>query len=290
VKDVEIEIDALKEAFAKKETPLGWFFAGMLSNERERFDFLKKSAEGGCSWGQVYYGWYFFGTEFVEEDEKVYVEWLEKAASQNNPEAMDWLGDWFRTGGDEDDKKAVSFYRAAAELGLMSAMESLAGMLRVGAGCKKDLRRAAIWGAQGFSNVFRRIFDAAEMARDVYGRDEKVFADLGCDFHQLCYALGWGFYWYLFDTAEWDAKEPLIDEEEWFASNLLYFYCSCVELQQKSIFTFLWWWNQTVGVKDVGRMIAQMVWEGREENLVQPYLWLDELEEDWYGYKSDSSC
>jgi hypothetical protein len=27
-------------------------------------------------------------------------------------------------------------------------------------------------------------------------------------------------------------------------------------------------WNQTVGVKDVGVMIGKMVWEAREDNLV----------------------
>jgi TPR repeat protein len=91
LKDVEMEWDAWKEAFAKTEEPMGWYFAGRLSEwrSREEFDFFKKSAEGGCSWGQVGYGKHFSRGEFVEEDKKVYVEWLEKAASQNNPEAMD---------------------------------------------------------------------------------------------------------------------------------------------------------------------------------------------------------
>jgi TPR repeat protein len=88
VKDVEMEKSALKETFAKTEEPLGWYFAGRLSNGREVVDFYKKSAEGGCSWGQAVYGWYFKQGDFVEKDEKVYVEWLEKAANQNNP----WRG------------------------------------------------------------------------------------------------------------------------------------------------------------------------------------------------------
>jgi TPR repeat protein len=33
---------------------------------------------------------------FVEKDKKAYFEWLEKAASQNNPSAMHWLGLWLR--------------------------------------------------------------------------------------------------------------------------------------------------------------------------------------------------
>ena len=56
VKDMEMEKSALKEAFAKTEEPLGWYFAGKFSVPRKAFDFYKKSAEGGCSWGQVEWG------------------------------------------------------------------------------------------------------------------------------------------------------------------------------------------------------------------------------------------
>jgi hypothetical protein len=99
-KDVEMKENLLIEAFAKTEEPLGLYFAGRFSSGRERFDFYKKSAEGGCSWGQVDYGSYFqYGYEFVEQDKKVYMEWMEKAANQNNPRAMLWLGMWFQSEG-----------------------------------------------------------------------------------------------------------------------------------------------------------------------------------------------
>jgi hypothetical protein len=71
LKDVEKKKNALIEAFAKTEKPLGWYFAGYLSNddrEREQFDFYKKSAEGRCSWGQVQYGLYVRVGEVVERD------------------------------------------------------------------------------------------------------------------------------------------------------------------------------------------------------------------------------
>jgi TPR repeat protein len=78
----------------------------------------------------------------------VYVEWLEKAASQNNPEAMEELGEWFRyVGGDKN--KAVSYYLAAAQLGWKSSMRDFAEMLRDGEGCEKDLRQAVMWSAKG---------------------------------------------------------------------------------------------------------------------------------------------
>jgi hypothetical protein len=276
-KDVEMEENAWKEAFARTEEPLGWWFAGRLSDGREQFDFFKKSAEAGCSWGQVKYGRYFRAALFVEKDEKAYLEWLEKAANQNNPRAMYWLGIWVRW--DEGDKgKAISYYRAGVELGCKMSMGRLAEMLNDGNGCAKDLRQAAVWGAQGsndmsgFCDVFHTAWDAFEEG-----------TALGCNYDQLCYSLGWGLYWYQDGTDDWDRimtwddewHEYLPNEEvvrkETFVNLCLDCYCENVELQQKSIFMFLWWWNQTVGVKDIGRMIGKMVWEGREDNLVRTF-------------------
>jgi hypothetical protein len=254
----EMEEDALQEAFAKTEEPLGWYFAGKLSDggRWEQFDFYKKSAEGGCSWGQVKYGDYFEYGRNVEKDKKVFVEWLEKAANQNNPQAMDLLGLWFRYwGGDKE--KAVSYYRDSAELSWKYSMYNLAEMLRKGEGCEKDLIQAVVWVAKGVLGVFWNLLADARRALES-GATE----DLGCDFNQLCYSIGWGLFWYQFGSWMWHQQD---DEEKVFGSRCLDFYCSCVELQQKSIITFLSFWNRTTGgVKEPGRIIAQMVWEGRE--------------------------
>jgi hypothetical protein len=61
------------------------------------------------------------------------------------------------------------------------------------------------------------------------------------------------------------------DEIQDFGDRCLDYYCSCVELQQKSIFTFLLCWNRATGVKGPGQMIAEMVWEGREDNFLKPF-------------------
>jgi hypothetical protein len=265
VQDVEMEKSAWKEAFAKTKESLGRYFEAELSELlcRERFDFLKKSAEGGCSWGQVGYGSYFRDGRFVGKDEKVYLEWLEKVANQNNPWAMDWLGDWFREEG-VDKEKAVSYYRAAAELGWKRSMGWLAYMSRIGEGCAKDLRQVVIWRAKGDSLLFWEILRTARVSHEK-GTTERMT----CDLDQLCYTLGWGLYWYLYGRDEWNRQ---IVEAKAFGNHCLDFYCSCVELQQKSIFTFLLCWNQTTGgVKGPGQMIAQMVWEQREDNLVTPF-------------------
>jgi hypothetical protein len=260
VKDLEMKMSALKEAFAETEEPLGWYFAGQLSYGRERFDFWKKSAEGGCSWGQVQYGEYFEDGEFVDEDMEVYVEWLEKAANQNNPMVMHLLGSWFGgKGGNEE--KTVSFYRAAAELGWKISMNRLAYMLRDGEGCVKDLRQAVIWSAKGNdSHVFWHVLAKARRALNS-GATE----DLDCDFYQLCFSLGWGMYWYQYEMGQWKYQS---NDSKVFGERCLDYYCYCVEVQQESIFTFLLFWNRmTGGVKGPGQMIAQMVWEGKESTM-----------------------
>jgi hypothetical protein len=267
VKDVEMTWIALKEAFAKTEEPLGWYFAGQLSeDEREHFDFWKKSAEGGCSWGQVLYGMYFeYGLENVEKDQKVYVEWLEKAVNQNNPEAINDLGRWFGRGGG-DKEKALSYYRAAADLGWKDSFNWLAIMLRHGVGCVEDLRQAVIWSAKGGSNASYVFWYRLAQAKRAL--KSGLTEALDCDFDQLCYSLGWGLFWYQYGNMNWNDQS---DKKQVFGEKCLNYYCSCVELQQKSIFTFLLCWNRTTGVKGPGQMIAQLVWETREGNLVKKF-------------------
>jgi hypothetical protein len=136
-------------------------------------------------------------------------------------------------------------------------MGSLAYMLRDGEGCEKDWRQAVIWGAKDDSN--RYVFWELLRSTSRYLEIGKT-AVLDCDFNQLCYSIGWGLYWYQY----YDTKEV-------FVNRCLDYYCSCIELQQKSIFTFLLCWNRTTGVYDAGFLIAHMVWEGREENLVQTF-------------------
>jgi hypothetical protein len=92
---------------------------------------------------------------------------------------------------------------------------------------------------------------------------------LDCDFNQLCYTFGWGLYWYQYGSEDWNKQG---DENRVFGNRCLDYYCSCVELQHKSIFTFLLCWNRTTGgVKGPGQMIGKIVWEEREDNLVKTF-------------------
>jgi hypothetical protein len=197
----------------------------------------------------------------VEDDEKVYLEWLEKAANRNNPRAMDRLGDWFRR--KDECKKALTYYLAAADLRWKESMFWLGHMLEYGEGCVKDLGQAAIWYAKGGHYDFSSLLGEARIAFQ-NGTTE----DLDCDFNQLCYSLGWGLYWYMYGAKGWKKQS---DEEKMFGNHRLDYYCENVELQQKSIFTFLLCWKKMVGVKDLGLMIAKTVWEGKGVNLVKKF-------------------
>jgi hypothetical protein len=143
-------------------------------------------------------------------------------------------------------------------------MPSLAEMLRNGEGCAKDLRQAVIWSAKGKATWFWNLLGDARRALE-----KRTTEDLDCNVNQLFYALGWGLYWYQYD--EMRRLKDQHDQDKAFGNRCLDYYCSCVELQQKSIFAFLLCWNRNVGVKDVGVMIGKMVWEGREENLVKMF-------------------
>jgi hypothetical protein len=261
VKDAEMKVSAWKEAFAKTDEPLGYYFAGKLSAllSREQFDFCKKSAEGGCSWGQVQFGLYFDVGKFVEKDQIVYLEWLEKAGNQNNPEAMNWLGIWFNFGGGNDKKKAGSYFRAGAEMGWRISMCNLTELLRSGeGGVKKDFIQATIWGAKGGSGIFWDLLNSARFCWE-----KKITEHMTFGFDQLCYSLGWGLYWYLYDSQDYKGR---IASDKAFSECCIDYYCSRAELQD-SIVTFLLFWNQTMGVKDVGMLIGRMAWEERKENV-----------------------
>jgi hypothetical protein len=263
LKDVEMEENALKEAFASTKKPLGYYFAAKFSDLRHRVDFYKKSAEEGCSWGQVAYGDCFrYGSNV--KDKKVYVQWLEKAADQNNPQAIGRLGEWFRHRGGNDKGKAVGYSRAAVELGWKKSRDYFAEMLRDGEGCEKDLRQAVMWSAKGGRGVFWELLEDAKIALE-----RRATEDLDCDINQVCYSLGWGLYWYRCGSEDCNDQD---DKTRVFGDRCLDFYCSCIELQRKSIFTFLLSWNRTTGgVKGPGQMIGHMVWEGREYSLVQTF-------------------
>jgi hypothetical protein len=271
VKNVVRDRQALKEAFAKTETPLGWCLAGRCGHwgSEVAFSYTRKSAEAGCSWGMVELALYYqtgAGAGLVEKNEKLFVKWLEKAVQVKDCAAiaMDRMGHYLREQGDEE--KALSYYQMAASLGWKVSMRWICFLLQRGP--KKDWGLAAYWGAKGSGGSFCELLI---WAKEAFEKRETEALDK--EFDKLCYSLGWGLYWYLYETEGFDrlvwpgSKKRVIA----FCKICMEFYLSMVELQRKSIFTFLWFWNSSVGVKDVGVIIGKMVWEEERES------WLDGL-------------
>jgi tetratricopeptide (TPR) repeat protein len=275
VDELEFDLGDWAEAFAQTDNALGQYLSVDLTREcsESQFKLLKKSAEGGCRWGQAGYalcfGKFMSVGERGEEDPEAYLEWLEKSANQNNAKALFDLGEFFRFG-EEEFEKAISYHLRGAQLGWKNCTSAVALMFCFERVHKMDFRRAVIWSAQAeWSEVFSEMLEYArtglvpDCARP--DCDENSTPEDG-DFNQLCYALGWGLYWHRYGSKSWHSFSK---ESKAFGEQCLDYYCACVELQQKSIFTFLLCWNRTTGrVKDVGEMIAQKVWEQREVNLV----------------------
>jgi hypothetical protein len=183
----------------------------------------------------------------------VYLQWLEKAAEQDNPDAIYWLAEWNYFV--EQDEQAFKDLDRAAASGWKSAIKGLANILRTGDGCEANVAAAVFLCARGNLQWFW------EILREVVEKKLR-----GVDYHPIYYALGWGMYWYMDGSEELKIQRKKDAE---YGNRCMRFYCSKLELQQRSIFTFLLCWNQaTGGVKDIGWMTAQMVWEGRETNLV----------------------
>ena len=266
VKDRELtdeNTEAIEKAFAETDSPLGYYFAGELCDwgSGEQFEYMKKSSDGGCSWGQVEFAEYFNPDdlrEFVEKDHKMYLELLGKAVAQNNPRAI-WRRGLHKEKGNIEEARRD--YRLAAELGWQDARLYLSQMFYRGRVVEKDLVQAVYWGSETDSHWFWVALMGAAKAWN-----DQAFDDLDCDFNRLAMELGKGLYWYKFGTEEWDKRDEAARE---FGVKCLDYYCETLELQQAAILLFLLFWNKTTGVKGPGRMIGQIVWEGRYDCLVK---------------------
>merc|ERR1711991_129616 len=255
---------ATAKAFAETDSPLGLYFAGLLCDvhSRERFDYMKQSSDRECRWAQGVYARYFDPddeTDMVEKDEKMYLELIEKDAAQKNPQALCRRG--VHHYNSSNYKEALVDYRMAAELGWRFGKEELYRMFYYGRRVKKDLVQAVHWCCKDGSLLFGTVLGTALKAWN-----DKAFGDLGCDFNRLAMEIGKGLYWYQYGAESWEKRDQT---NKVFGIKCLDYYCETIELRQESIFLFLLFWNKTTGVKGPGRMIGQIVWEGRYDCLVK---------------------
>jgi len=270
VKDMDLKQEnrvAVRKAFAATKCPLGNYWAGELTchwKSRKAFEYFRKSYEGGYSWSHVWFVDYIEEGLFVEKDYKVYVKLLHESASQHNPEALYWLGDWYRNwDGTEKYEKARSYILQAAELGWKDAMDWLADGSYLGRGGEKDLIQSVRWSWAGSAYAFWTILSDASQAWR-----HGMIGELGCDFSLLAMELGKGLFWYGWGSFGWEGLE---DEDMEFGELCLDYYCEMTELQQDAIFLFLQFWNGMTRVKGPGVAIAKMAWEARNNHMPKKF-------------------
>jgi hypothetical protein len=235
----------------------------MLSEDvREKYELWKKSSDGGYHWAHIEYADYFYNGQFEVEDTARYVELLERAAKEGNSEALFWLADFYF---DEhrNYSKAMHYHRLGAASGCRWSMRMLAEMYRDGQGVAIDLKQAVFWSGKGDGYLF---WELQVQCQEMW--EHNRVEEAGCDFDQLLYKIGQALYWRQYETDCWERQSIKIAS---FGERCLSLFCGCVDLQQQALWMFLMSWNQTVGVKEMGVMIAKLVWQGREDNLIKDF-------------------
>jgi TPR repeat protein len=233
-----------KEILAKSTEPMDWFFAGQLSYDAEQKDLLKKSAEAGCSWGQLMYG--------LKLNKEAQLEWLKKSADHGNRSGMLFLGFYYRNGGRTRMTEAKVWFLKAAQLGNRTAMENVANY-------SDDLKDKVYWAAKANTFHGEKTFKTQILnVRDVaLGR--KITKHLGgYRLEEMIFHIGECLYW---DMDLWASSI----EQNIFGDACVDFYCKTVDLHQQAILLFLKFWKETVGVKELGQMIARLAWKDRKQ-------------------------
>jgi hypothetical protein len=83
----------------------------------------------------------------------------------------------------------------------------------------------------------------------------------------VLFEVGKSMYWHRYlpqDTNRWKSQNRWEKPDNDLSLKCMHFYCESIQMTQKSIFLFLFFWQQQFGVRDVGKLIAQLVWEDRE--------------------------
>jgi len=284
------DTDEAIDVFANTQCGIGWYFAGILSEEGslKRRGYLQQSSEAGYSWGQVAYTNLLYEEDytkpetFTEEKEKYdkYLKRLIPSVEKKNPYALYLYGyllqhsvaciftedDYETLAPDYDPMyvqktraEAEQYFLLAAKLGWSDAIESLANIHL----CRGDVLQSIRYSKHvKESEYFYRIFrDTHTILRHdnsksfLFIPDTRSFALENIDV--LIMELGYGTYW------KYQKDE---------CHECLNYYCAMIDLQQAAIFTFLLCWKKvTFGIKGPGAMIGKMVWDGRYDHPIQTY-------------------
>jgi|GEM_PF-2900195 len=114
---------------------------------RSEFEAVRKNAEAGDAQAQYRLSIAYSEGKFVKADDKLMVEWLQKAALQNHTEAQFYLSGMYAKGigVKQDYAQAANWMRKVADKGVDTAQFNMGNMYELGIGVPKDQKQAIAW-------------------------------------------------------------------------------------------------------------------------------------------------
>jgi len=247
------------ENFVKTETAIGYFIAAELFfdiNNQKSVEYLQKSRELGCVWAIVKYSGDMCNKQHQFPDiVNHHMNVIKNAAEENNPEACLVYAHYL---GYKRSKGALEYAIKSYDLGNKYSTRLITTMLAVK---ENDYLSKAIFYTSKYENT---VFPT--MLRHIFNK--KIYIVSNCT--SLPLQVGRTMYWQFYQSKQihYSATKEIIE----FAEKCMDYYCEMMDLQQQSIFSFLLSWNcVTGGMKDVGKLIAKMVWDFRYENAIKKF-------------------
>lgn len=244
-------IENHKSDFKNSNDLRGWYVAGMLSNEPEKLELLKKSSDAGYSYGQMEEAIILY-TNGNKDD----IELIEKSAKQNNPEGLYWLAHFYDYGKDveQNRERAQCLYMKSSKLYFNLSTERLGIMFFKGEGVVKDLKQATKLLVKVFEYRGTWLFDLiGEIRREHFGETDYM------------YILGEAMYWYIHNIETWASFLNYHYNNQKFALTCFDYYCDTIDSVQNGVFTFLICCKRSGIQKDVCQIIARKIWNKRDE-------------------------
>lgn len=252
------DLTIIEEAFAATNCPQGWYWAGRMFYMNIRLDdkmgYFKKSSDAGYSWGQQMYAECLsnFNCNHYSILDYAYINLLEKASSQGNTTAMLSLAMYYQHMYYQHMKdidsikycfKVKQYMLTASELGSITAKSQLAKMYYYGVIFDTNPVLAARYSTKKYNYLIFEMLNVTNLINDTN--------------HSLIMELGRWLYW----QSDLEIISTLSEDDKKIVDRCADYYCCKTEATQTAIFQFLYFWNKTTGIKDVGKMIGQMAWD-----------------------------
>jgi len=226
----------INSVFLNTNDPVALYFDAKLCRHNNSDQKIRESAESGYSWAQI---------EYAHRNGALGNNMLNLAVAQNNPRAFVFKGRIAEL--HQNRIEGIQWYVLASRMGYITASDILVN-----------------WGRNNF-NLFMSVqyscsnsmLSLWELVRDVH--HHCCSNSSGSDY--LKFHLGKGLYWN--HRFKMTTITDLTEKENLFIKECIDCYCTTIDRIQNSILLFLLFWNKNNGIKDVGKIIGQIVWNER---------------------------